>query len=706
MNRFNPTFVLLLVFSLIAPVKASAKELDPRLVVLKKNVLAFIRAGYDAEFPIAKHINTLQADGSWADISYTDKTRGGWRVVQHLERAKNMAIAFSTAGSPYQGNQELKHKILSALNYWTRNDFESPNWWYPEIGTPRELGPLMLLMEEHLSATEKQAGIKILNKSKIGMTGQNKVWLAGNVIYRSLMTNDYALIEQGAAAIKSEIVISEEEGVQPDYSFHQHGPQQQLGNYGLGYASDISRWGVLFKGTPFEYNEQQTDILTNYMLRGMRWVVWNNQIDISASGRQLFVGVQPVKFKMLSRSMQMMPAINPAMKSEFDQAFQPFDGNKHFWHSDMSVHRRKDFYTSVKMSSTRVSSSESCNGENLQGYYLGDGANFYYQSGKEYLDIYPFWDWKRIPGTTSFHDDNPLPVLSCSGHHLPSDFVGGVDNGMNGIATLAYKRDGLTAQKSWFFLDDITVCLGAGISADADKPVNTTINQSFLNGDVLVKKTSEINSLPKGNHTVANASWLIHDHWAYYFPEAASVKVENQVKSGDWSRVATRYPSKEEKSELFTLWIDHGTNPKGKNYAYYVLPAANSSNIEPRAEDIRVLANTEKLQAVESKKSSFAGFVFASAGEGRSTVVHTISVDKPCVTMIERKGRRFTVTLSDPTHQQSQIVLGLQGKFNGSNFSKQVKDDMTFFKIELPKGPEAGRSLSLKLKRRARFLFF
>jgi chondroitin AC lyase len=41
---------------------------------------------------------------------------------------------------------------------------------------------------------------------------------------------------------------------------------------------------------------------------------------------------------------------------------------------------------------------------------------YLYQSGKEYKNIFPFWDWKRIPGTTTLQDDEPLPVLTARGY--------------------------------------------------------------------------------------------------------------------------------------------------------------------------------------------------------------------------------------------------------------------------------------------------
>ncbi len=44
------------------------------------------------------------------------------------------------------------------------------------------------------------------------MTGQNKVWLAGNVLIRGLLLNDAELIKEARENICSEIVLGQKEG--------------------------------------------------------------------------------------------------------------------------------------------------------------------------------------------------------------------------------------------------------------------------------------------------------------------------------------------------------------------------------------------------------------------------------------------------------------------------------------------------------------
>ncbi len=52
----------------------------------------------------------MKDDGSWPDIDYADKTRGGWPVNDHLVRLNDMAIIYKTAGAKLAGDPNLKRK--------------------------------------------------------------------------------------------------------------------------------------------------------------------------------------------------------------------------------------------------------------------------------------------------------------------------------------------------------------------------------------------------------------------------------------------------------------------------------------------------------------------------------------------------------------------------------------------------------------------
>jgi len=393
-----------------------------------------------------------------------------------------------------------------------------------------------------------------------------------------------------------------------------------------------------------------------------------------------------------------MPVIDSAYTSEYAAAVTNFEGNKHFWKSDMTVHRRKKFYTSVKMSSKRVGGSESCNDENIQGYHLGDGATYFYQSGEEYTNIFPLWDWKKIPGTTTFHDTASLPMLPCSGYNIQSDFVGGVSDGTNGISTMAYTRDGLVAQKSWFFFEDAIVCLGAGIHTNKNEPVTTSINQSLLHGNVIVNQAGKTKNLQLGEHDLPNVSWVLHDNWGYYFPEKPAVEISNKQKTGSWNLVTKRMPATEVNADLFAIDINHGNKPDSARYAYYVFPHADVSNISARGKHINLISNSANLQVAENQ--SMTGLVFVKPGEASTERFGKVSVNEACVLMLTQKNGATYISIADPTHLLTKIAISLSGKKTSKTQTSEYdsKKVMTHFSIQLPTGFEAGKTIEFQVR--------
>ena len=672
---------------------------DSSMVHLRKNLINIILRNKPKDETIASILLLIQPDGSFSDINYSDRTRGEWPLRNHLNRLMAMTVSWKSPQSSYYNTPKLKKLIFRALNHWLLNDYINPNWWYPEIGIPRLLGQIMVVLKDDLSEQQIADGLKILNRSHMGLTGQNKVWLAQNVIYRSLLTGDIQLIELAAKSISEEIIVTEREGIQPDFSFHQHGPQQQFGNYGLAFASDMCDWAIIFEGTPFSFDQQKIAVLHNYLLKGLRWVVWKDKYDISACGRQLFPDAQTEKAHMLSEILKMFSVADSVNKEQYLSALHDFDGNIHFWRSDMTIHRRAGFYSSVKMASNRVAGAESCNSENIQGYHLGDGATYFYQSGDEYTDIFPFWDWKKIPGTTTLQDSSNLPILNASGYRIKSDFVGGVSDGLNGIAVLQYHRDSLRAVKSWFFFDAAIICLGAGIKTNLDKVVTTSVNQSFLKSDVLMSQNGKSVVLNVGIHEYHDVNWVIQDNWGYFFPGNAKVYLENGPRTGAWSYVMGPMSNKKLMTNIFQLWFDHGSRPQNGSYTYIVLPNSTSENINKTGEEFEITSNTDELQSVRSKNGRFTGIVFYRKGTCMINSHLKIASDGPSVVLFTSKDGKDVVSISDPTHLQSVITLTIFGKTSikpGEMVSVDQSKNLITISVRLPTGGEAGRTVVIK----------
>ena len=67
--------------------------------------------------------------------------------------------------------------------------------------------------------------------------------------------------------------MTDEEGIQEDYSFHQHGPQMQFGNYGLTFVDVMSFWCSVLYGTDYAFSDQQNGLVMQLISEGMNWTV-------------------------------------------------------------------------------------------------------------------------------------------------------------------------------------------------------------------------------------------------------------------------------------------------------------------------------------------------------------------------------------------------------------------------------------------------
>jgi chondroitin AC lyase len=61
-------------------------------------------------------------------------------------------------------------------------------------------------------------------------------------LIKAILLRDAVLAKRARDTIFSGIKMSSKEGIQPGFSFHQHGPQQQFGNYGLSFLNASSFW--------------------------------------------------------------------------------------------------------------------------------------------------------------------------------------------------------------------------------------------------------------------------------------------------------------------------------------------------------------------------------------------------------------------------------------------------------------------------------
>lgn len=478
-------------------------------------------------------------DGTWPDIDYASRDALDFPPLEHLRRLPSLP----------------PRDRVTALEAWRRLAPRSENWWYNEIGAPELVGDALLGVADLLDDGRRRVWGDWLRDAAgpVEMTGQNLVWAAAVQLRRGLLTGDDTVVRHEVGRMCSVLAPTTGEGVQPDLSFHQHGPQLYSGGYGASLVASLTRWVDLFPAPAAR-------AFADFLLDGQQWFAHGDAYDFTSTGREL---VRPDA----GRTDQLRAAATAlarrghradelaACAARLSGDGAPLVGTRWFPRSDYLAHRRPGWSFTVRASSTRTVPTETLNGENTLGRHLGDGVTTYRVTGAPdaYRAAIPRWDWARLPGTTT-EQGRPLlprPYLERGA----SDDVHGWTDGTHGVATMRLNgTDRFTdGWKTWFCFPDAVVALGAGLTAPAAGRVLTTVDQRVRTGPV---------SRSGAEATHAGFTYrALHGAW--------------EVEAGD----------------LLTIWFDHGEAPHDASYAYAVSPVGANPPIE-------VLVNTPEAQAV------------------------------------------------------------------------------------------------------------
>jgi chondroitin AC lyase len=233
---------------------------------------------------------SLRAEGSWRDIDYDDQNTGPWKTTEHLNRALAMARLYSAPGQALYRDAALRRWILATLGFWLARDFQNGNWWHNRVGVPTMIGWLLILMEPELAPEQQQQGIAILERSTLrDATGANLAWAASIRLAHGCLARSPALVAEAVQALFAELTIAGlgQEGVQADFSFHQHGALLNSGGYGQSFTIDAARLVIDTHGTRFAAPAECVAILAGHILDGQQWMMRGIVIDYGAIGRQI-----------------------------------------------------------------------------------------------------------------------------------------------------------------------------------------------------------------------------------------------------------------------------------------------------------------------------------------------------------------------------------------------------------------------------------
>lgn len=652
--------------------------------LLMKTISQRYESGYSASrlnTNVASYLSSLKADGSFSDIDYTDASATNWDPINHLNRISEFIFAYTIPGNNYSASNDLYDKIVTSLQLWHTKHPKSSNWWNNQIAVPKSLG-LSLIEMKH---APKQLPLTLVSDLISRMSadagnldqeeGANLIDVATDYFYRACLTKDEIALERSLAyafqPLKLTGIKDSDVGIRYDYSFHQHGPQLYIGGYGDELIKGITDFALNTAGTEYELSGDKLDVMSKFVRNTYLKNLRGQYIHYNIMGRSVSRSGAMLK-SSFSKYIDYMKTIDTTNASTYSDAVGRMNGSQAATYniepenilypiSDYVVHLRKNYSYSVRAVSERTAYVERGNGENTKAYYMTFGSTSMTTFGNEYRDIFPVWNWARIPGTTT-PQHTTIPQRSEWGIKGKGQFVGGVSDSL--YAVMTYNFDVTTsskitkAKKSWFFFDDEIVCLGAGINSDESVAINTTVEQSLLTGDVTINNNSTESVLAKGDHSYTGGlKWVHHNRVGYFFPDGGNVSLTNKEQEGKWSDINSTQSTDAVKKDVFTLYLDHGTAPQNSTYSYIIAPnklTAAAMSTHPIS-NIKIWKNTDKMQVVEHQALDMLQIVFFEAGKFENEQL-TIEVDKACAIILKDvKTPSVTMHIADPAQSKASI---------------------------------------------------
>ncbi len=668
-------------------------------------------------------ITTADRTALWPDLPLSS-TSGNFSIS--YTRLKTIALARATTGTPQTG--ELLSGALDFLNANAYNETlkETGNWWFWEIGAPRALLDTCILAYDALSAEQIAKYLTAVdrfvpdpnrrtNSPTLRETGANRVDKALIVALRGIVGKSVdklaaardALSDVAEAGKNSVFTyVTSGDGFYRDGSFVQHGNLAYVGTYGNVALGGVANLIALLGGSTWEIADPNRAVLLDAVEASFAPFIVDNLMMDCVSGRAisreragdhrnghgttstvllLASGVaEPYasRYKALAKGWitrdrlndylpgASIPEISRAKALLADTGVVPAPAvprHFQFYNQDRVVHRRPGWTFAIAMSSKRMARYEWGNGENLRGWYVGDGMTYLYNGDQsQFNDAYwPTVDAQRLPGTTvSTQPRQPGGSGSGTGTVAAyADWVGGASYknvaGAVGMHLINHDKT-LQARKSWFCLRDSIVALGAGIVGTDGYPVETIVDNRNLheNGTAAL----QVDGRAAADQTYDDPHWAHLDGVAgYVFPHGGQLTVRREDRTGSWSEINvgndTAGSTTPYTRRYASLVLDHGTATG--DYAYVVLPNATSRQTAERAADpgIAVIVNNPNVQAIRSYREDLTLVNFWTAG-----AVSGIASDGPASVVVGKDGRTTTVAVSDPSRTAGVIRLTVDQK--------------------------------------------
>ncbi|MBK4997844.1 hypothetical protein IAE37_000120 [Pseudomonas sp. S31] len=623
--------------------------------------------------------------GQFADIDYppSEAKENTAPLYEHLERVRKLASAGLEEKEMHRS--AYLATACAALAFYTSNDYTTSNWWHRELGLGLSTGRCLILLAaagQSSAIMQSLTYIESIANVDLGHSGANQTDFAYIQLLWSLagwkgpeashyLAHAYAASRAVAQCTEfsARSGPAEGEGIRVDFSYSQHNPRMgehvcsQLypGTYGKVLLAKFFKMHRLLTGV-LALTPESLRQVEGHLTEGLGWFAYAGKYDFHTLGRAI---ARQDEGGISGWSTWCDGLLQNASKPHVLEELKAlaagkvltspsFRGTRAFWTNDYLSHINEGFAVFCKTVSTRTVGTETGNGENLMGYYMGCGTYFVHTHGKEYENLQPVWHWQYLPGSTveKIPKFNYPLVEWGQGAWGSHDFSGVISEGSHGVATMILTRQNIKeSYKTIITLPNEMYCLGmAGDLTGTTYSVHTTVNQCWQDGYAVGMNQSGSNSINSGTLTQSDFTRVLHGGLAYEFLLPASVTMEMTTSRGSWGGINKSLSADEVSAPTFSLWINH---PKSGGNAYaYSIHKREADVVKP------TFVCTKQAQYI-CKKDVAAGAIF-KAGEVVDLGVVKLIFDAPLAFIARFGASSLTLTIGDPTQKLDKIDVKLE----------------------------------------------
>ena len=726
--------------------------------------------------------NEKQADTSYAKLNKNqDRTfliegyenmGDGVHVMRTYENIKNIAKAYATPNTKYYKNPEIKKELIEYLDWLYDNAYheglpENGNWWQWELGIPKHLNDIMVLLYDDVPYEKRMKYLKAsqyfqpfaeysgvspsasysTSPDKRISTGGNRIDTSIISFLRGVLMEDKVQVIDGAKAVADVgEYVTTRDGFYKDGSFIQHGNVAYNGTYASVLFDGLGSVLWLATGTQFEVKDERIDNVYESILNGYKYLFINGGINDSVSGRATSrdnssdisrgkdlltslsllsigagkeyqdeiksliktVALENNSYNTIDKiSNKIAKAIIRDIINDDSIKTLKVEGTKVYGAMDRAVSiNEKGGKFVLSMHSSRIANYETMNNENVKGWYIGDGMTYVYGTDSAtFTEYWPTVDRYHLPGVTNSLRERGDKSGERRGQPTSKAWVGGSCNGKEafvGMDMISWNK-ATEMRKSYFMTDDGAILIAASNINSKDGEVHTTIDNRIIKDGKIILNGKEIKE-DTVIENPQNISLNFNENYkgeniGYKVVYAPQLNLKKETRTGSWKEIGGTL-SEEISKDYFTVYINHGKNPKKSGFAYIILPMYTQEEVDNYdVSRFEIVKLDKEAHIIKDKKSGVTGINFWKDSPTKELGIKAYST---LSVLLKENDEFLELWVSDPTQLASyKSVLEVDGKYeviesSTENIQAITSEEKIKIKIDLRNN---GTSEYIKLKK-------